>query len=153
METDNYPCWPNSSSKLDDCPLVWKNFSSLNYIPAMLEDDPNIAIFNYIKTGFVSPPADYYLRPYMLALRNASSSCAAGFPPTEVITNFIKDFVQKMGKDFPYLLFSWMTSVSHDGFNSVQVIHCVHFTSLQRGINTCQSAIDIIISRPSMKPC
>ena len=52
MNPNAWPCWPSHSSKIDDCPFIWKNFSSNGYLTAFLEDAPGIAIFNYEKTGF-----------------------------------------------------------------------------------------------------
>ncbi len=52
MSPGKYSCWPAQLAKLDDCPLIWKNFSENGYLTAFLEDAPGIAIFNYEKTGF-----------------------------------------------------------------------------------------------------
>lgn len=130
MELYNYTsCWANKSVKLDDCPYIWKNYSDLNYITAFLEDSPGIAIFNYAKLGFVLPPADYYMRPLTVAMHkyngwprgSGRASCVGGVSPTEYQANFMKDFVQNMGKSYPYFLFSWFTSIGHDDFNGLKV--------------------------------
>lgn len=42
---------------------MWRNFSQLNDITGLMEDDPDIATFSCGKTGFVVPPTDYNVRP------------------------------------------------------------------------------------------
>lgn len=130
MKLGNYTsCWPNSSVKLDDCPFIWKKYSELNYMTAFLEDSPRIGIFNYEKVGFVLPPADYYMRPLTVAAHNynnwsdttGESPCVGGVSPTHYQANFIKEFVENMGKDYPCFLFSWFTSIGHEDFNRLQV--------------------------------
>lgn len=59
-------CWKSHSSKIDDCPFIWKEFSNQSYITAYLEDHPGISTFNYEKYGFLNNPTDYYSRPYLM---------------------------------------------------------------------------------------
>ncbi|CAG7724398.1 unnamed protein product, partial [Allacma fusca] len=86
MERYKYPCWARPKNKFDDCPLIWKNFSRNNYITALIEDHAEIAIFNYIKTGFVEQPVDYYFRPISVAYKKKliSNKCNFGVPETEI---------------------------------------------------------------------
>lgn len=44
-------CWATKATAMDFCPLIWKNFSALNYVTALVEDSPGLASFNYAKTG------------------------------------------------------------------------------------------------------
>lgn len=60
-------CYENRWVPQDSCPYIWKEFSTRNYLTAHLEDSPKLAIFNYMKTGFIKKPVDMYLRPWMLA--------------------------------------------------------------------------------------
>lgn len=60
-------CKPSEAYKLDRCPFLWYNFRNAGYITAYGEDETALNTFNYLKVGFVQPPTDYYLRPYMLA--------------------------------------------------------------------------------------
>lgn len=60
-------CKPSEAYKLDHCPFLWYNFRNAGYITAYGEDETVLNTFNYLKVGFVQPPTDYYLRPYMLA--------------------------------------------------------------------------------------
>ena len=59
----------NSSLPLDGCPFIWKDFKRAGkYLTAFLEDVPHLATFNYEKIGFLRPPVDFYLRPFMLGV-------------------------------------------------------------------------------------
>lgn len=60
-------CKPTVAYKLDNCPFLWHNFRNVGYVTAYGEDETMLNTFNYLKVGFVEPPTDYYLRPYMLA--------------------------------------------------------------------------------------
>lgn len=60
-------CKPTVAYKLDNCPFLWHNFRNAGYVTAYGEDETMLNTFNYLKVGFVKPPTDYYLRPYMLA--------------------------------------------------------------------------------------
>lgn len=60
-------CKPTVAYKLDHCPFLWHNFRNAGYVTAYGEDETMLNTFNYLKVGFVEPPTDYYLRPYMLA--------------------------------------------------------------------------------------
>ena len=116
---------------MDNCPLIWKNFSANNYFTSFLEDEPHISIFNYEKAGFVEQPADYYLRPLMVAhynhklnikkkSRNTKDNCLNGKTSTEFIAQYIKKFTSVVGSRGPYFLYSWFTGISHDNFNGLK---------------------------------
>ncbi|GIY92837.1 uncharacterized protein CEXT_26711 [Caerostris extrusa] len=55
----------------DDVDFIWKNYSSRGYRTLFAEDAPHIATFNYLKKGFRDPPADYYFRPFALAVEKS----------------------------------------------------------------------------------
>lgn len=61
-------CQPTVPGKLESCPFIWKDFRDAGYVTAYGEDEADISSFNYHKTGFVVPPTDFYLRPYMLGI-------------------------------------------------------------------------------------
>ena len=47
-----YACTKNRDHpNLDECPLIWKNFSEAKYLTGMIEDAPFDGNFNYNKTG------------------------------------------------------------------------------------------------------
>ncbi len=60
-------CWKSAKTGLDDCPIIWKNFSRMSYLTAYAEDCASIGSFNYHKYGFLNSPTDYYTRPIMIA--------------------------------------------------------------------------------------
>ncbi|CAL4065681.1 unnamed protein product [Meganyctiphanes norvegica] len=51
----------------DKCTFLWNNFSTLGYVTAYGEDSVEDGTFNYMKTGYVSPPTDLYLPPFIQA--------------------------------------------------------------------------------------
>jgi hypothetical protein len=128
-DLDSVDCWRNKSSKLDDCEFIWKEFSNLNYITALVEDAPGLATFNHGKTGFVIPPTDYYLRPLMVADAqdeefppgHKGARCIGGLQPTAFVSSYTKDFSIRVGSSYPSFLMSWFTSVSHGDFNGIKV--------------------------------
>lgn len=61
-------CQPTLPGKLESCPFIWKDFRDAGYVTAYGEDEADISTFNYHKTGFIVPPTDFYLRPYMLGM-------------------------------------------------------------------------------------
>ena len=61
-------CLPSFDDPQDSCPYIWKLFSESNYLTAYIEDSPRLCGFNYLKTGFVQQPTDFYLRPFMLPI-------------------------------------------------------------------------------------
>jgi len=61
-------CFLSDQMAQDGCPYLWDRFSGANYLTALIEDAPLLAIFNYLKTGFVQQPTDFYFRPFMLAV-------------------------------------------------------------------------------------
>ncbi|CAG7729635.1 unnamed protein product, partial [Allacma fusca] len=127
MELNKYPCYNGSKYKVDSCPLIWKNYSRSNYVTAFLEDSPGLAIFNYLKTGFVEQPTDYYLRTLAVAYHGkldhsrGFQGCVGGMSQTDFMINYMRRFVERMGEQkVPYFLLSWFTSLAHDDFNALK---------------------------------
>lgn len=125
--TDSYgKCKPTIPFGLDHCPMLWYNFRNSGYVTAYAEDAAKISTFNYLKVGFVDPPTDYYLRPYMLASekllkiqrRFGGSYCTGPEVVAERILNSAVDFATKF-KGLPYFGFFWTNSVSHDSINGL----------------------------------
>lgn len=75
-------CYPDRWKPQDGCPYIWKSFAEHNYLTAHLEDSPKMAIFNYMKTGFINQPVDIYMRPFMVAAYKNSGGYVSdrGFP-------------------------------------------------------------------------
>lgn len=61
-------CDPSVSGKLDNCSIIWREFSDRGYATALAEDEASIGTFNYLKPGFIKQPTTHYLRPFTLAI-------------------------------------------------------------------------------------
>ncbi|OXA63650.1 hypothetical protein Fcan01_03216, partial [Folsomia candida] len=59
-------CMKNDMLDQDDCPFIWRRFDAANYLTALIEDEPNCAIFHYKKAGFSRQQVDFYSRPMFL---------------------------------------------------------------------------------------
>ncbi|XP_051171895.1 uncharacterized protein LOC127288465 [Leptopilina boulardi] len=127
QQTDSYDkCKPTNPFGLDHCPMLWYNFRNAGYVTAYAEDEAKISTFNYLKVGFVDPPTDYYLRPYILATekllksrrRFANYYCTGPEVAAERILNSAVDFATKF-QGVPYFGFFWTNSVSHDSINGL----------------------------------
>lgn len=117
-------CWFEKHGKLDECPIIWKDFSKQGYVTVYAEDEPIISSFNYRKSGFVKTPTDYYLRPFMLATeklpskkKDALKICLGPTPATDHIVNYALDFVRTF-KDNPFFTLFWINNFSHNDVNT-----------------------------------
>ena len=123
-----FPClrgdWYN---KMDDCPLIWTDFSRHNYVTGYTEDWPQISAFNSEKTGFVQQPTDYYYRTITTAQNSQHGEklkCVggkAGLTETESHLKYVKDFWRVMKVRIPFFLFSFFTRISHNSLNTLKV--------------------------------
>lgn len=118
-------CKPTKYFGLDNCPLIWQAFRNANYVTGYGEDAVDISTFNYMKAGFVNPPTDFYLRPYMIAAENYLESkrylntnyyCTGPEPSGSRILNYAVDFA-KTFLGIPYFGFFWTNTMSHDDIN------------------------------------
>lgn len=107
----------------DSVDFVWKNYSAKGYRTLFAEDAPHIATFNYLKKGFRDPPADYYFRPFALAVekslvrRESKANCLHSVLEIEILYNYLKDFVRTMA-DRPYFAFTFVARLTHDNLNA-----------------------------------
>ncbi|GFY77573.1 uncharacterized protein TNIN_300841 [Trichonephila inaurata madagascariensis] len=107
----------------DDVDFIWKNFSRRGYRTLFAEDAPHIATFNYLKKGFRDPPADYYFRPFALAVekslvrRESKANCLQSKFEMDILYNYLKDFVKTMG-DKPLFAFTFVARLTHDSLNA-----------------------------------
>ncbi|XP_015185478.1 PREDICTED: uncharacterized protein LOC107071205 isoform X1 [Polistes dominula] len=117
-------CKPSEAYKLDHCPFLWYNFRNAGYVTAYGEDETALNTFNYLKVGFVQPPTDYYLRPYMLASEKLLKSknrfnlkyCTGPETSFDRIFNYAMDFAETF-LNVPYFGFFWTNSISHENVN------------------------------------
>lgn len=119
-------CKPTSAFGLDQCPFLWHSFKKAGYITAYGEDYGPINTFNYLKSGFVDPPTDYYLRPYVLATEKLlqikykfdSKYCTGPKLAVDRIFEYAVDFANTF-LGYPYFGFFWTNSVSHNDVNGI----------------------------------
>ncbi|XP_066589073.1 uncharacterized protein [Prorops nasuta] len=117
-------CAPTIPFKLDHCPFLWHNFRNIGYVTAYGEDETALNTFNYLKVGFVHPPTDYYLRPYILAtdrlLKTKKRFSGKYCTGPELSFERIFDYAMRFSVAFlgsPYFGFFWTNTVSHDTLN------------------------------------
>lgn len=110
----------------DDIPLVWDSFRESGYITMYNEDSPSMTIFNFHASGFKDPPTDYYVRPFWLAMNSIDnfnskdSRCYGNTPKHLYLLDYIEQFATQM-KNHRYFAFEFLTLLSHDDLNEVQV--------------------------------
>ncbi|XP_014245416.1 uncharacterized protein LOC106664313 isoform X2 [Cimex lectularius] len=153
-------CWPSPKTKLDNCPYIWKNFSSQNYITAYGEDEPTIGSFNYHKTGFVKSPTDFYLRPFMLAAEKGTkikllaglNLCLGPVLSVDHVLNYLLDFARQFNNVPTFSLF-WMNSVSHNDLNTPTAIDTkmVSFLEDLKSTGILNSTLVIYLSDHGMR--
>ncbi|KAJ6643681.1 hypothetical protein Bhyg_08646, partial [Pseudolycoriella hygida] len=114
-------CQPTIPGKLETCPFIWQSFRDAGYVTAYGEDEAKISTFNYHKTGFVVPPTDFYLRPYMMAaeknlhtkLKHSLTLCLGYKHSTDHIYDYALDFATTYKNDPSFGLF-WTNTFSHN---------------------------------------
>ncbi|XP_061195420.1 uncharacterized protein LOC133203670 [Saccostrea echinata] len=117
--------WNESMSKIpfDKYDFIWKQFASKGYRTLYAEDAPEIAIFDYLKSGFHRSPADYFNRHFSLAMTTDKSvwydshNCVTDRLETDIILSYIYNFMDKY-KYEPHFAFSFITGLTHDFLQS-----------------------------------
>jgi hypothetical protein len=110
----------------DDIPLVWDSFKHSGYVTMYNEDCPSLTIFNFHASGFKKPPTDYYVRPFWLAMnsinnfKSKDSRCYSNTPKHMYLLDYIERFAARM-KNHQYFAFAFLTLLSHDDLNEIQV--------------------------------
>ncbi len=128
--------WEESmNTPFDRYNFLWKNFSESGFRTLYAEDAPKIAIFNYAKEGFHRPPADYYLRPFSLAMEdhgavwNSNHDCVGSRLETQVVLDYLLAFLREFKSD-SYFAFSFITRLTHDGVNKVGAADAPYYSFL-----------------------
>lgn len=114
-------CSPRQVGKLEKCPLIWTEFKNSGYVTSYGEDEVSISSFNFNKKGFVKPPTDYYLRPYMLAAekylpikkKHSLTFCLGNKHSADHIYDFAMDFGTYYKNDASFGLY-WTNTFSHN---------------------------------------
>ncbi|XP_044754164.1 uncharacterized protein LOC123313370 [Coccinella septempunctata] len=124
QQTREIHCTGRKIDELNNCPMIWYNFSSAGYATAYGEDWGTISTFNFFKKGFTKAPTDFYLRPYVLASEaigtiplKGAPYCAGPETSAERQLDAALDFA-KTFKHFPYFGVFWMNTFSHQALNT-----------------------------------
>uniref|UniRef100_A0A0A9ZE12 Uncharacterized protein n=1 Tax=Lygus hesperus TaxID=30085 RepID=A0A0A9ZE12_LYGHE len=136
-------CFPSNKTPMDNCPLIWKNFSDSGYITAYAEDEPTIGTFNYHKRGFVQSPTDYYLRPFMLAAEKSVKTklhsgliiCLGPMKSADHILDYSLNFATAFSQ-YPTFSLYWMNGFSHNDLNTPTTMDNDMVTYLKRLSNS-----------------
>lgn len=125
ITTISKKCQPEKVNGLPKCPFVWDDFRNFGYVTAYGEDEPSMSTFNgHTKRGFLTPPVDYYMRPYMLAgeellpitMRNTLNFCLGSKESASYIYDYAVDFATHFKRDASFSLF-WTNSFSHQNID------------------------------------
>ncbi|KAI4463517.1 hypothetical protein MML48_4g00014800 [Holotrichia oblita] len=127
QKADYYLCWTDDNdTTFDNCPFVWRTFSSQQFLTAFVEDAGHADIFNHNKNGFSVQPVDYYWRPFNMLLdeikldpQNMKTSnvkqCAGDMPLYTRFFRYSKKFFKRMLKDRQkFFAFFRSTTVSNE---------------------------------------
>ncbi|PSN55945.1 hypothetical protein C0J52_00456 [Blattella germanica] len=110
----------------DDITLVWDNFTTNGYTTMYNEDWPSLTLFNFGASGFKYVPTDYYVRPFWLALdkiekfKSDDWRCFGNFPKHMYLLDYTQEFLGRL-KNHRYFAYAFLTLLSHDDLNLVQV--------------------------------
>ena len=120
-------CWDaEKKGEFDNCPFIWKNFSSEGYRTGYAEDAAWMGIFNYNKVGFLKQPTDYHLRTLTYSMAKEigfkkplnAKLCYGPRLAFSVLLENIKKFVSTMvSSNKRFFQFTWATSLFHDYLN------------------------------------
>ncbi|KAL4236570.1 hypothetical protein ACF0H5_004955 [Mactra antiquata] len=157
----------------DEFPLIWKNFSSKDYVTLLAEDAPHMSTFNGDKVGFYEPPTDHYMRPYWLAwqdmysVRKYSSGvamsmmnykfmkskleqytlCNEDVPTYIAHLRYLKQFLSTYSRERKFML-SFYTELAHKNTNLLQLSDpdLVQFFTDMRDSDQLSNTILIVFS-------
>lgn len=111
---------------LDYMTFLWNFFHNSGYLTAYAEDLSTFSIFNYMKSGFIRKPVDFYLRPFMIVAENVLKTvkylgfkyCVGRRLSFNYIFDFAKQLIQRFVHENPKPLFGlfWTSSFTHDDF-------------------------------------
>jgi hypothetical protein len=94
-------------TSMDEYNFIWNNYSANGYRTLYVEDHPDIAIFDFGKSGFQIPPGDYFNRHFTIAMENTNSIwdtahyCVHGRKEANIHLEYIEQFTEQF-KENPY---------------------------------------------------
>jgi hypothetical protein len=107
------------SSFHDHLPFVWNDYERAGYATSYQEDQPSIAIFNYMKNGFRYWPTCFYDRGFWLKyyeIRSGPGKCHYRTPTYLTWLDQIRLFVENFSyvKNVPYFSLNFLTEYTHN---------------------------------------
>jgi len=121
----------DSKGPFDDWPFIWKKCNKNGYKTLLLEETVGLTLFNYLADGFKEKPTDFYPRPYWIHLRDSVSNfnfengkCFRQKTPfIDIFYDQAELFMNRcMKKSHPYFAFTFFIDITHDDFNSAQIV-------------------------------
>ncbi|XP_045160602.1 uncharacterized protein LOC123525542 [Mercenaria mercenaria] len=117
--------WDESktSQTFDHFDFMWKQYRDRGYRTFYAEDAPDIAIFDFLKAGFKTPPTDHFNRPISIAMELKENlwfnnhHCFQDRLETDIVLKYMYDFAETYKND-PFFAFTFITRLSHDDVNS-----------------------------------
>ncbi|XP_037927725.1 uncharacterized protein LOC119662137 isoform X2 [Teleopsis dalmanni] len=153
-------CAPTKLYGLNNCSLIWNTFRDHGYVTAYAEDETSINTFNYLKLGFVDPPVDFYLRPFLLSaeknLRIQRKSNLIYCLGHQHSASFVYDYAIELAKRFkndPFFGLFWTNTFSHNAISDPSSMDgkVVEYLEKFSSLGTLQNTIIIFFSDHGMR--
>ncbi|EDW29351.1 GL19659 [Drosophila persimilis] len=124
-EEENEKYW-KKIQRMDNCPVIWKDFKKAGYNTSFGEDYPENSLFNFLKPGFGSKPTDHYLRPVLNSIMRTFSEdsiawCSAGRTITDILLEMVENLLPHMQRH-PFFSLFWWGQGFHDHLNFPSVV-------------------------------
>lgn len=117
-------CWSTAQSTFDNCPFLWKNFSTRGFKTLFAEDSFQMSTFNYMKSGFKNSPTDYFYNIFSkeseASIGNTRLLNANLCVGSQLIFKTILEYTLKFTtvlKEYFYFALVWSSSLTHDYLN------------------------------------
>ena len=124
---------PKPTKSADSVPLILKEYARNGFRTFWAEDYPDVAMFNYLRPGFINQPTDYYWRPFNLAYDRDKSmwveDCLGPYTETDLILDYVKRFAQKFQKRRHFMFFH-LARITHGDVNRASSIDHVYYKFL-----------------------
>lgn len=153
-------CSPYVLNSLDNCDFIWKTFRKHGYVTAYAEDEANINTFNYLKMGFMEPPVDYYLRPFLLGaekhletkIKSTLINCLGFKHSADYVFDYAVELAQRYKNDTFFGLF-WANSFSHNDISDCTAMdeHIMDYLAKFKAMGTLENTIVIFFSDHGMR--
>ncbi|KAH8403189.1 hypothetical protein KR222_006579, partial [Zaprionus bogoriensis] len=119
-------CDTKKAGCLDSLTYLWNHYHNSGYLTAYGEDLSEIDTFHYHLKGFMHPPVDFYLHPFMQAAEGMLSVlkqygyayCLGRRESYRYVLDYMLQLVERFVYEMPKPLFAffWLNSFSHDDY-------------------------------------